>query len=127
MTLFGRYPAAWLSAITAVLAVVTNLPGSPLSGETAAWVVTIASALFTAYEAWTIRPVTVPMLTGAIRTTIAAVVLFGVPVSNELSGAIVAAVAMVFGLLVHANGTPAADPAPGFLVASERRSGLRGT
>jgi hypothetical protein len=115
MLIFGRYPAAWLAAITAVLAVVTNLPGSPVTGEMAAWIVTIASAVFTALEAWLVRPVTVPMLTGAIRTTIAAVVLFGVPISDTLSGAIVAAIAMLFGLMVHANGTPAGDPAPGFV------------
>lgn len=115
MLVFGRNPAAWLAAITAVLAVVTNLPGAPVSGEMAAWVVTVASGLFTALEAWLVRPVAVPMLTGAVRTTIAAVILFGVPISNELSGAVVAAVAMVFGLLVHANGTPAGDPAPGFI------------
>lgn len=122
MLIFGRYPAAWLSAITAVLAVIANIPGSPLSGEMAAWVVTVVSAGFTALEAWMIRPVTVAMLTGAVRTTIAAIVLFGVPISDELSGTIVAAVSMIFGLLVHANGTPAGDPAPGFLPDTGPRS-----
>ncbi len=115
MKIFGYYPAAILAALTAVLAVVTNLPGVPLSGETAAWIVTVASALFTALEAWTVRPVTVPMLSGAVRTTIAAAVLFGVPIDDTLAGSIVAAVAMIFGLLTHNAGTPAIDPAPGFL------------
>lgn len=122
MKIFGRYPAAYVAAITAVLAVVTNIPGSPLTGVQAAWFITVLSAVATAYEAWTVRPIAVPMLTGAVRTTIAAVVLFGIPITNELSGLIVAAVTMVFGLLVHGNGTPAADPAPGFLKGSVESS-----
>lgn len=119
MRIFGYYPAALIAAVQSVLAVVVLLPGSPLSAVQAAWFITGLSAVAVAVEAWTIRPVTVAMLTGAVRTTIAAVVLFGEPfgvaVSDEMTGAIVAAVTMVFGLLTHANGTPALDPKPGFL------------
>ena len=117
MKIFGYYPAAIVAAVQSVLAVVVLLPGSPLSAEAAAWFITVLSAVAVAVEAWLVRPVTVAMLTGAVRTTITAVVLFGEPfgvsISEELSGAIVAAVTMVFGLLTHANGTPAIDPAPG--------------
>lgn len=121
MKIFGYYPATIIAAVQAVLAVVVNLPVSPLSADQAAWFVTILSAVAVAAEAWTVRPVTVAMLTGAVRTTIAAVVLFGIPMSEELSGAIVAAVIMVFGLLTHANGTPAIAPKPGFLRESSVR------
>lgn len=119
MKIFGYYPATIIAAVQAVLAVVLNLPASPLSPDVAAWVITVLSAVAVAAEAWTVRPVTVAVLTGAVRTTIAAVLLigapFGVAISPELSGAIVAAVIMVFGLLTHANGTPAISPKPGFL------------
>lgn len=124
MKIFGYYPATIIAAVQAVLAVVVNLPASPLSSEQAAWFVTILSAVAVAAEAWTVRPMTVAMLTGAVRTTVAAVLLFGVPISDELSGAIVAAVIMVFGLLTHANGTPAIDPKPGFL-RNDARASLR--
>jgi hypothetical protein len=125
MTLFGRTPAMWLGALTALLAVLTSLPFAAdlgLTGDAAAWVVTVASALFTVYEAWTVRPWSVPMLSGALRTTIAAVVLFGVPISDELAGSVVAFASVVMAMLVTANGTPTADPAPGF----DTRSGLSG-
>jgi hypothetical protein len=112
MKIFGYYPATLIATITAILAVVTNIPQSPLTGVQAAWFVTVLSVVATAAEAWTVRPITVPVLTGAVRTTIAAVVLFGVPVSDTLAGLIVSAVTMIFGLLVHANGTPAIDPDP---------------
>lgn len=119
MKIFGYYPATIIAAVQAVLAVVVNLPASPLSADAAAWFVTGLSAVAVAAEAWTVRPMTVAVLTGAVRTTIAAVLMFGEPfgftISPELSGAIVAAVIMVFGLLTHANGTPAIDPKPGFL------------
>lgn len=119
MKIFGYYPATIIAAVQAVLAVVLNLPASPLSPEAAAWFITVLSAVAVAAEAWTVRPVTVAVLTGAVRTTIAAVLLIGEPfgftISPELSGAIVAAVIMIFGLLTHANGTPALDPKPGFL------------
>jgi hypothetical protein len=110
MKIFGYYPATIIAAITAVLAVLSNLPQSPLTGEQAAWFVTVLSALATAAEAWTVRPRTVSTVVGAVRTTIAAVVLFGLPISDALSGSIVAAVAMIFGLLTHAVGTPAIEP-----------------
>lgn len=116
MKIFGYYPATLIAAVTAILAVLVNIPASPLSAEQAAWFVTGLSAIAVAAEAWTVRPITVPILTGAVRTTIAAVVFFGEPfgvtISDELSGAIVAAVTMIFGLLTHANGTPAIDPDP---------------
>lgn len=112
MKIFGYYPATIIAAVVAVLAVVTNVPGSPLTGEQAAWFVTVLSAVAVAAEAWTVRPRTVSTVVGAVRTTIAAVVLFGLPISDELSGAIVSAVAMVFGLLTHAVGTPAIEPDP---------------
>ncbi len=112
MKIFGYYPATIIAAVTSVLAVVTNLPASPLTGEQAAWFVTVLSALAVTAEAWTVRPRTVSTVVGAVRTTIAAVVLFGLPISDELSGAIVAAVAMIFGLLTHAVGTPAIEPDP---------------
>lgn len=119
MRIFGYYPAAIIAAVQSVLAVVVNIPASPLTPTQAAWFITALSAVAIAAEAWTVRPVTVAVLTGAVRTTIAAVLLlgqpFGVTISEELSGAIVAAVIMVFGLLTHANGTPAIDPKPGFL------------
>ena len=128
MKIFGYYPATIIAAVQAVLAVVVNLPASPLTPEAAAWFITGLSAVAVAAEAWTVRPMTVAVVTGAVRTTIAAVVFFaepfGVSISPELSGAIVAAVTMIFGLLTHANGTPAIDPKPGFL-RNDTRAPLR--
>jgi len=118
ITIFGRSPAIWLAAITSVLAVLINLPGSPVDPTMAAWIVTVVSALFAVLEAVAVRPVSVSMLTGVVRTVIAATVLFGISVSPELSGAIVAVVTMAFGLFVNANGTPTHDPAPGFITGS---------
>lgn len=118
LTIFGREPIVWLMAIQAVLAIVVNLPGIPLSGETAAWIITIVSALFTAFEAWSVRPVSVAMLTGAVRTSIAAVLLFNVPISDELAGTIVAGVTVVFSLITANSVTPAHDPDPNFTRAA---------
>jgi hypothetical protein len=124
MKIFGRYPAAWLAAITSVLAVVSHIPALHVSSTAAAWIITLVSAVFAVLDAASVRPVSVPMLTGVVRTLITAVMLFGVPVSPELAGAIVAAVTWVFALLVTANGTPAIDPAPGFNTSSSTGTAL---
>ncbi|MFI6510151.1 hypothetical protein ACIBCT_21305 [Streptosporangium sp. NPDC050855] len=117
MKIFGREPVVWLGAIAAVLAVIVTIPDVGLTAEAAGWIMTIVSGVFAAAEAIMTRPFVVTALTGAVRTVITGFVFFGLPLTEETSGAIVAALNMVLMLVLANSVTPAADPAPGFVRA----------
>lgn len=112
--LFGREPIVWLTGLQAVLAVVVSIPALGVDAATAAWVITVASGVLGALEAWTVRPFTVAAMTVAVRTTATALVMFGLPVTPELAGAVVGVGTFLMGLLMSNSVTPKADPDPTF-------------
>jgi len=117
MRIFGREPVVWLGAISAVLAVVVTIPDVGFTAEAAGWVMVIVSGVFAAAEAIMTRPFVVTALTGAVRTVLTGAVYFGLPLSQETSGALVAAMNLVLMLVLAQSVTPAIDPAPGFVRA----------
>lgn len=117
--ILGREPIVWLTGAQSVLAVVVSIPALGVSAETAAWTITVASAVLGALEAWSVRPFTVAAMTAAVRTTVTALLLFGLPISPELGGALVAVGTFVLGLLTANSVTPKAAPDPAFLRARE--------
>jgi hypothetical protein len=122
--ILGREPIVWLTGAQSVLAVAVSIPALHISPETAAWIITAASLVLGAVEAWTVRPFTVAAMTAAVRTSATALVMFGVPISPELSGALVALGTFLLGLMTANSVTPKADPDPAFLRGLEAR-GLR--
>lgn len=112
--IFGREPIVWLTGLQAILAVAVSIPAFGIDATTAAWIVTLASALLGAVEAWAVRPFTVAAMTVAVRTSAAALVMFGLPITPELAGAIVGAGTFLMGILVSNAVTPKADPDPSF-------------
>jgi len=125
MRIFGREPVVWLGAISAVLAVVVTIPDVGFTAEAAGWVMVIVSGVFTAAEAIMTRPLVVTALTGAVRTVLTGAVYFGLPLSEETSGALVAAMNLVLMLVLAQSVTPAIDPAPGFVRAGGTGSTAR--
>ena len=119
MKIFGREPVVWLGAISAVLAVLVTVPAVGLSADAASWVMVIVSGVFAGVEAVMTRPFVVTALTGAVRTILTGLVFFGLPLTEETSGAVVAALNMVLALVLANSVTPAADPAPGFVRAQD--------
>lgn len=117
MKLFGREPVVWLGAISACLAVLVTIPAVHLTAEAAGWIMVIVSGVFAAGEAILTRPFVVTALTGAVRTILTGVMFFGLPISEETAGMLVAALNAVLMLVLANSVTPAADPAPGFVRA----------
>lgn len=113
--IFGREPIVILAGLQAVLAVVVSIPALGVSADTAAWIITAVSAVLAAVEAWLVRPWTVAVLTGAVRTTATALALFGLALPPELVGSLVALGTFVLGLLTANSVTPKSDPDPKFL------------
>ncbi|MFG1683480.1 hypothetical protein ACGFNP_25150 [Nonomuraea sp. NPDC049269] len=123
MKIFGREPAVILHALQAVLAFLVTLPALNqlgLTEEVSGWVMTLAAGAVALLVAMATRPLVVSALTGAVQTLLTGFVAFGLPLSEQSSGALIAALNVVLMLLMPLGLTPAADPAPGF-VRAERQ------
>ncbi|MEU4224260.1 hypothetical protein AB0F17_08205 [Nonomuraea sp. NPDC026600] len=123
MKIFGREPAVILHALQAVLAFLVTLPALNqlgLTEEVSGWVMTLAAGAVALLVAIATRPLVVSALTGAVQTILTGFVAFGLPLSEQSSGALIAALNVVLMLLMPLGLTPAADPAPGF-VRAERQ------
>ncbi|MEU8151805.1 hypothetical protein [Nonomuraea sp. NPDC048901] len=123
MKIFGREPAVWLHALQAVLAFLVTLPALNALGftpEVSGWVMTVAAGVVAVLVALATRPLMVSALTGGVQTILTGLVAFGLPLSEQSTGALVAALNVVLMLLMPLGLTPVADPAPGF-VRAERQ------
>lgn len=118
MKIFGREPAVILHALQAVLAFLVTLPALNALGftpEVSSWVMTVAAGVVAVLVAMATRPFVVSALTGGVQTILTGLVAFGLPLSEQSTGALVAALNVVLMLLMPLGLTPAADPAPGFV------------
>lgn len=79
-----------------------------LSSEQEAAVTTIATALAASYSAARTRPVSVPLITGALVTAVTAAAAFGLHLSAGQTGTGAAIVSGLLALLLRANLRPAA-------------------
>lgn len=126
MKIFGREPAVILHALQAVLAFLVTLPALNALGftnEVSSWVMTIAAGLVALVVAIGTRPLLVSALTGAVQTLLTGFVAFGLPLSEQSSGALIVALNVLLMVLMPLGLTPAVDPAPGFLRAQRDASG----
>ena len=101
---FKWEPVAWLAAIQSLLAV--GVAFDLVTGDTAAWLLTLTSAAFAAVEAFMVRPMTPAALTGAIRTALTALAMFGLPITEDMSAALVGLGTMILGLMVRNGVSP---------------------
>ncbi|MEV0237549.1 hypothetical protein [Nonomuraea sp. NPDC050786] len=124
MRIFGREPVFWLSGLQALLAVAVAFPVLGITPDMAAWVVTVATAVLAAAEAWLVRPFTVGVMTAAIKASLAALVMFGLPIPTGLDAALVAFGTFIVGVLMAPNVTPAASPDRDWLAARTGNYGL---
>lgn len=114
MKIFGRAPLVWLAALQSVLYLGVQIPQFHLTQTAADAVVVVASAAFTIWEAFSVKPVVVPTIVGAVRTVLVAVAAFGWNFSDEFVSGFGVALASVLALLIMPNATPNADPDPNF-------------
>lgn len=123
MKIFGREPAVILHALQAVLAFLVTLPALNqlgLTEEVSGWIMTIAAGAVALLVAIATRPVVVSALTGAVQTILTGLVAFGLPLSEQSSGALVVALNVLLMVLMPLGLTPVADPAPGFVRAQRQ-------
>jgi hypothetical protein len=105
------YPAMWLYAINAVLAVVVSFGWLSQAGS--AWVMTLATAVFGFIAAMMVRPLDVAVAAAGFATILTAFAGF----KFHLSPASISAVTVVFSMLAayftHQNVTPVAGSPTG--------------
>lgn len=106
MKILGREPAAILYALQAVLAVLVAFGVFGLTEESAGWVMTIGTGVMALIVAVVTRPFVVSALTGAVQTLLTGFIAFGLPWTEAQSGAVVAALAIVLGLILRPNVSP---------------------
>ena len=108
VTFFGREPAAILYALQSLLAVAVAFGWFGLTEESAGWVMTIANGVASLIVAVLTRPVVIGAITAAFQTILTGLVSFGLPLTQEQSGALIAALSVILGLLLRQSVTPAA-------------------
>ncbi|MFI7042606.1 hypothetical protein ACIBI0_38515 [Microbispora rosea] len=104
--ILGREPAALLYGIQALLAVAVSFGLFGLTEESAAWVLTISAGVFALITAVATRPFVVSAMTGAVKTILTGAVAFGLPLTEAQMGAVLAALAIVLGLILRPNVSP---------------------
>lgn len=118
MKIFGREPAVWLHALQAVLAFLVTLPvfnALGLTAEVSDYVMTVAAGVVAVLVAVATRPFVVSALTGGVQTILTGLVAFGLPLSEQSTGALIVALNVLLMVLMPMGLTPAADPDPKFV------------
>lgn len=112
MKVFGREPTLVLQAISALLTVFVAVGLPNLSAEQAALIMAVISAVFGVVNALVVRPVAPAAFIALVGAGAALLAGYGLEVSQELVGAISAAVVTILALVTRVQVTPTADPRP---------------
>lgn len=105
--IFGYEPAVWLYVINALVAFLVTIPAVGLTAETSGYVMTIANGAVALMVAFLTRPWVVSALTGALSTILTGLASFGLPLTEQQTGAFVVLTSAVLGLVLRANVSPA--------------------
>jgi hypothetical protein len=106
ITIFGREPAAWLYVLQALLAFAVTVPALGIDAEMSAWIMTVANGLMAGLVAVMTRPFVVSALTGAVQTVLTGLMAFGLPWTEQQTGAAVAAMSVILALILRPNVSP---------------------
>lgn len=110
-TIFGREPAALISAVTALLMLFVAFGADFLSAKQAGAVEAFLAAAATVWIAVKVRPVAPTVLTGLISTGATLAAAYGFELDQAQVGAISAAsIALMTALVVRPQSTPKNDP-----------------
>lgn len=117
LLIFGRSPLVWIAFLQTLLAFLVTVPvaqGAGLTQTIANSIVVLAGVVFTVWDAALARPVSVSLITGAVRTGLIALAAFGWHLSDVQLTTAVGLLSVTLALLTQPNTTPAGDPAEGF-------------
>lgn len=110
--LFRREPTLILQFVSSVLTVFVAVGLPNLSAEQAALIIAVITAGFAVVNAALVRPVAPAAFIGFIGAGAALLTGYGLEVSQEVVGAVTAAVVTLLALLARVQVTPVVDPRP---------------
>jgi hypothetical protein len=123
--IFGREPSAWVGLIEALLALLVMFPLVSQTGLTQEWatiVLAVVSAGAGVYTAWATRDTLLGAILGLVKATVALVAFYGLELSTDQQGALLAAVAVLVGFFQRTQTTPVdrpLDPSPTQVVGTQ--------
>lgn len=115
--IFGREPAFWVGFVQALVSLVTAF-GLSLSSEQQGSIMALASAVFGAWLAYSVRPIAVAAFSTLIQASLALVVAFGLNFTVEQQGVILTFSSILLNMILV---RPQVEPAKGW-VSSELSS-----
>lgn len=115
--IFGRQPAMWLNAVSAVVALLVGFHAFGLTENIGQAIIALVSAITTAWIALRVRPIAPTVFTGVITSGVALLAAVDlVRITERQTGLMVAAAEMILtAVVVWPNSTPVAsvpDPYP---------------
>lgn len=115
---FNREPTVWLQALSVLLTIVVSFGIPQLTTDNATAIVALGTAALGAYNAFKVRPVAPPAIIAVFTAGAALLTGYGLNLSQEMMGAITAAVPVLLTLIIRGQVTPIADPRPADQVVS---------
>ena len=113
-TIFGREPAVWVGLIESGLTVLLAF-GLGINSETYGYWLALALAVGGAVQAWLTKDTLLSALMGVFKAGLVLVTVYWVSLSEQQTGALLAAAAMFLAVVIRDRTTPVArplDPSP---------------
>lgn len=104
--MLGRHPTLWIAALNTIVMFAATLGFNLLDGDQAAAIVLVVNALAAAVNAFTVRPLPVPVFTYALSTLISAFALYGLNITGDQVAGLNSVLVAVLGLLTYGNVSP---------------------
>jgi hypothetical protein len=108
--ILNREPTLIIQTISGILAVIVATGPTGLTAEQAALIIAAVTALLGVFNALLVRPVAPPAFIALVGAGAALLAGYGLDVSQQVVGAVTAAVVSVLALLTRAQVTPIDPP-----------------
>ena len=107
--IFGREPAAWVGLIEAVLMTLLAF-GIGVGQDTFGPIMGVVVAAFGVFTAWATRDTMLGVIVGLAKSVMVLAAVYGLTLSDEQTGALIAVVTMVVSFYQRTQTSPVADP-----------------
>ena len=107
--IFGREPAAWVGLIEAVLMTLLAF-GIGVGQDTFGPIMGVVVAAFGVFTAWATRDTMLGVIVGLAKSVMVLAAVYGLTLSDEQTGALIAVVTMVTSFWQRTQTSPVSDP-----------------
>lgn len=108
--IFGREPAAWIGLIEALVTLILVLWPGLVSATMIALIMAVITAGLGFYTAWVTKDTMLGVTIGLLKAILALAAGFGLHLTADQTGAVIALVTVVLGLFQRTQTSPIPDP-----------------